>query len=113
MDRDAREVAFAEKPIELGGTAGALNENDDLIELEIVEEIIKLSILFTFVELDIVLLQPVEGELGLIIDVNLQGILHELLADGSDLLRESGGEHHNLLLGRGGSEDILNVAAHV
>jgi len=39
--------------------------------------------------------------------------LHELLADGPDVLRECGREHHDLLLVWGRSEDLLNVATHV
>lgn len=39
--------------------------------------------------------------------------LHELLAGGADVLRESGGEHHNLLVVGGGAEDFLNITAHV
>ena len=54
-----------------------------------------------------------QGELGLVIDIDLERILHELLANGSDLLRECGTEHHDLLLGGGSAEDLLDVTAHV
>ena len=40
-------------------------------------------------------------------------VLHELLADGPDVLGQGGREHHDLLLVRGGPEDLLDVAAHV
>ena len=40
-------------------------------------------------------------------------ILHELLADGSDVLAEGGAEHHDLLLVRRRTEDLLHVASHV
>ena len=40
-------------------------------------------------------------------------VLHELLADRSDLLGAGGGEHHDLLLVGSGAEDLLHVAAHV
>ena len=40
-------------------------------------------------------------------------ILHELLADGSDLLGECRGEHHHLFLVGRHPEDLLNVTSHV
>lgn len=40
-------------------------------------------------------------------------ILHELLADGANLLGERSGEHHDLLLVRRHPEDVLHVTAHV
>ena len=40
-------------------------------------------------------------------------ILHELLADGPDVLAECGAEHHDLLLVRRRTEDLLHVASHV
>lgn len=40
-------------------------------------------------------------------------ILHELAADGADLLAQRGTEHHDLLLVRGHLEDFLDVASHV
>lgn len=54
-----------------------------------------------------------ESELRLIIHVDLQRVLHKLLADGSDLLGERSAEHHDLLLRRRGSEDLLDVPTHV
>lgn len=40
-------------------------------------------------------------------------ILHELLANGPDLLAEGGGEHHHLLAVRCVAEDFLHIATHV
>ena len=40
-------------------------------------------------------------------------ILHELLADGTDVLGERGGEHHDLLLVGRVPEDLLHVTPHV
>ncbi len=40
-------------------------------------------------------------------------ILHELLADGTDVLGEGGGEHHHLLLVGRVPEDLLHVAPHI
>ena len=40
-------------------------------------------------------------------------ILHELLADGADVLGEGGREHHHLLLVGGVAEYLLHVPSHV
>jgi hypothetical protein len=37
VDGDTGEVALAQKLVELGGTKGALDEDDDLVELQLVE----------------------------------------------------------------------------
>jgi hypothetical protein len=113
VDRNGGEVAFTEQLVELSGTEGGFDEDDDLVELKTVEEVVEFAVLLGFLELDAVLLQTVESELGLIVDVDFERVSHEFLANRSNLLRESGTEHHHLLLGRGGSEDLLNVATHV
>lgn len=113
MNSDTGEVALAQKLVELGGTESALDEDDDLVEFQLVEEVVELAVLLGLAKLDVVLLETVESELGLVINVNLQRITHELLADGAGLLRECGREHHNLLLCWGSTEDFLDIAAHV
>ena len=113
MDSDAGEIAFAQDLVKLGSPQSALDENDHLVELKRVKEIIEFAIFLAFAQLDIILLQSVEGQLGFIVDVDLEWVSHKLLADGSNLLRESGAEHHDLLLGRSGTEDFLNITAHV
>lgn len=45
-----------------------------LIELEIVEELVQLSVLADFLQLDVVLLQTMEGELGLVVDEDFKGL---------------------------------------
>ena len=40
-------------------------------------------------------------------------ILHELLADRSDVLAESGRKHHHLLLVGGCAENFLDISPHV
>lgn len=40
-------------------------------------------------------------------------VLHELLAGDSDLLGQSSTEHHDLLVARDSSEDLLNISSHV
>ena len=44
----------------------------DLVELQRVEKVIQLSVLLLLLELDVVLLQSVQSELGLVIDVDLE-----------------------------------------
>ena len=39
--------------------------------------------------------------------------LHELFARSSDILGQGGREHHDLLVVRSGSEDLLDVSSHV
>lgn len=110
---DTGEVALAQQLVQLVGTLGALDEDDNLVELEVVQKLIQLAVLLLLVELDVVLLQAVEGELGIIIDIDLQRVAHELLADGTNLLREGGTEHHNLLVGGSCTEDFLDITAHI
>jgi hypothetical protein len=55
----------------------------------------------------------VQRQLLLVVDVDLERVLHELLADNADLLVQGGGEHHNLLVLGSGTEDGLDVVAHV
>lgn len=113
VNRNRREVALAQKLVKFGGSEGALDEDDDLIELKFVEQLIELAVLLLLIKLDVELLKTVEGKFGLVINVDFEGVLHELLANRSDLLGKRGAEHHDLLLGRSGAEDFLNVAAHV
>jgi hypothetical protein len=87
MHSDAGEVAFTEDLVEFGGSESALDEDDDLVELESVKEVAQFSILLSLAEFDVVLLETVECKLGLIIDIDLERISHELLANGSDFLR--------------------------
>ena len=113
MDRNGREVTLAQELVEFSGAECALNEDDHLVKLEFIEQLVELSVLLLLVELNVVLLKTVQSKLGLVIDINLEGVLHELLADRSDLLGECGAEHHDLLLCRGGAEDLLDVSAHI
>lgn len=113
VNGDGREVAFTQKLVELGRTLSALDENDDLVELQVVEEIVELAVLLALLQLEVVLLEAVKSELGILVDVVLGGVLHELLADGLDLVGQSGREHHDLLLLGSGTENLLDVATHV
>ena len=54
---NAREVALAKQLVKLSCTEGALDEDNDLIELESVKQVVELSILLSLAELDRVLLK--------------------------------------------------------
>lgn len=86
MDCDGWEVAFAQELVKLSGSDCALHEDDDLVELKLIKQLVELTVLLLFIQLDVVLLQTVESQLGLIVDVNLERVLHEFLADWSDIL---------------------------
>ena len=86
VDRSAGEVTLAEELVELGATLSRSHKDDDLVELKRVKEVVELSVLLTLLQLHVVLLETVQGELLLIVDVDLQRALHELLAGEFDIL---------------------------
>jgi hypothetical protein len=113
VHRNGREVTLAQKPVELGGTDGALDEDDDLVVHQLIEQVVETSVLLGLGEADVVLLKTVQCELGLVIDVNLEGVLHELLAHRPGLGGERGRKHHDLFLSGSRTENFLHIAAHV
>jgi hypothetical protein len=68
------EVALNQELVELGGTGDRANEDDELVELEGVQEVDELSVLLVLCEANVVLLEPVQCELGTFIDVDLEGL---------------------------------------
>lgn len=110
---NAREVTFAQQLVELIRTKSALDEDNHLVKLEAVQQLVQLPVLLRLTEFDVVLLETVQSKLCIVIDVDFQRIPHEFLANGSDLLRESGAEHHHLLVGGSSAEDLLDIAPHV
>lgn len=113
MNRNRREVTLPKESVQLGCTKGALHEYDDLVELEVVEQVVQLAVLLSLAKLDVVLLQTVQGKLRLVIDVDLERVAHELLADRAGFLGQGGAEHHDLLGGRSSTEDLLYITTHV
>mmetsp|Transcript_105623 Transcript_105623/g.278915 ORF Transcript_105623/g.278915 Transcript_105623/m.278915 type:complete len:452 (-) Transcript_105623:37-1392(-) len=113
VDGDRREIALHEKLVERYGALHRLHEDHDLVELQGVEEVVQLPVLLLLGELHVVLQQPVQRELGLLVHADLVGVLHELLAQRPRLGCHGGAEHHNLFLLRGLDEDLLDVLAHV
>lgn len=113
MHRNTWEIAVDKDVVQLGAADGAPHEDDDLVERESIEEVVELSILLRFAKLDIVLIQPMQCQFGLVVNEQFRRILHELSADGSYLLRKSSAEHHDLLLRWRGAEYFLHVTAHI
>jgi len=113
VDSGTGEVALAQKVVELLASLGRANEDDDLVELQLIKEVVELPVLLTLVKLHVVLLQTVKGQLLLVVNVDLERVLHELLAGLADLLCQGGGEHHHLLVSGCGAEDGLHIVAHV
>jgi len=110
---DGREVLLLEKLVQRDATLDRLDKDDDLVELERVEQVEQLSVLLGLLELAKVLSQTVKRELRVVVNINFHRVVHELLADRADLLAQRSAEHHDLLLVRRRSEDVLHVAAHV
>jgi hypothetical protein len=74
VNGDGGEIALPEKTVEFAGSADRLDENDDLVEFEGVEEVVEFAVLLGFGEADKELLETVQGQLGLVVDVNLEGL---------------------------------------
>jgi len=83
---DRGEVALPQELVELSGTHSALDENNDLVELKLVKKLVELPVLLALFERNIVLLQTVQRQLGILVHVVLGRVLHELPADGLDLV---------------------------
>lgn len=114
VDERSGEVGLLEDLGEGSAAGNRLDENDDLVEVKHVEDVGKLSNLVALINLDVVLDEGIEGELGGVIDENLEGVvLHELLGGLAGLRREGGREHHDLLVMRGLTEGLLHLLAHI
>lgn len=72
VDADGGEVAFAKELVEFVSAGDGLDKDDDLVELERVEEVVEFAVLGGFFETNVVLLKTVEGELGLVVDVDFE-----------------------------------------
>lgn len=113
VDSNGRELALPEELVELGSTDRALDKDDDLVELQVVKKLVELPVLLTLFQLDVVLLETVKSQLGVLVDIMLGRVLHELPTDRLDLVRQCRTEHHDLLLLRSCTEDVLDIAPHV
>lgn len=72
VDADRGEVALAQKFVQLVGARDGFDENDNLVELERVEQVVELAVLGRFFQTDVVLLQTVQRQLGLVVDVDFE-----------------------------------------
>jgi len=147
VNADTREIAFLQKLVQFHRTCNRFDKDDDLIlcekhrlkqprkpylvEIQCVQQIIQLAVFARFFELDEVLLQSMQGKLGLVIDKDLERlrkrnhyrpcpnstasthVRHEFFAGDSDILGECGAEHHDLFRVRCDAKDLLDVSAHV
>ena len=86
MHGDTWEIALPKQLIQLRGAKCTFDEDNHLVELKGIKQIVELPILLAFAKLDIILLETMEGEGGLIVDVDFKRILHELFADRTDFL---------------------------
>ena len=87
------------------GSVNALNEDNNLVEMQRVEQVNKFLDFLLLLDLDEILLETVESEFALVIDEDLEGVDHELATDVLNFLGHGSREHHHLLLGRGSLED--------
>ena len=94
-------------------SVNALNEDNNLVEMQRVEQINKLLDLFLLLDLDEILLETVKSEFALVVNEDLEGIYHELATDVLNFLGHGSREHHHLLLGRSGLEYRLHIASHI
>merc|ERR1719273_1139728 len=113
VNGDGWEILLYEELGQSHTSLHGLDEDDDLVEFQNIEQLEQIPVFLRVLQLDVMLLEAVQSQLGLVVNVNLHGVLHELLADRPDVLAEGGGEHHHLLLVGSGPEDLLDVPPHV
>ena len=86
MNCNTWEVTFLKESIKFCGSEGALHKYDDLIVIQDIKHLVKLPVLFCFAKLNVVLSEAVQGKLRFVIYIDLERILHELFAHGTDFL---------------------------
>ena len=69
VDADGGEVALREQPVQLRGPRDLAHEDDDLVEVQRVQQVVELAVLLALLQLDVVLLEPVQRELGVVVDL--------------------------------------------
>ena len=75
MDCYGGEIAIVKKLVELNRTGHGSNKDNDLIEDEPIEQVTELAVLFFLLELDVELLEPVQRQLGLIVNDYFERLL--------------------------------------
>jgi hypothetical protein len=113
IDADSRESLCVKKFVKSLCSLSFAHKDDDLVKVNGVKKVSKLSVLLVFLELEEELLKSVESQLGFVVYEDLEGILHEFLGDYSDFLLQCSGEHHYLLLMRSHGEDVLDLLSNI
>jgi len=103
---------FVKDLSQFDGVGNGLYEDDNLIEIESVNKVSQFGVLLVFLQLDVILLETVEGQFALVFDEDFSGVSHEFSASHLDISRKSSGEHEDLLGVGGFLEDLLNVTSH-
>lgn len=91
----------------------ALDEDHDLVDVQLVKNVHKLADLLVLGQEDVELAHTVKGQLDVVLNKVLSGVLQELPAYRQNLLGQGGREHHDLLLAGSGAENVLDIAAHL
>lgn len=77
VDIDGGEVLLLQECRERDAPLHGFDEDNDLVEFERVEQVEELSVLFVLLDLDVVLLKTVEGQLGFVVDEDFHGLQRE------------------------------------
>jgi hypothetical protein len=107
-----RNCVFVQDLSQFRRVGNGLNENDDLVEIKGIDQVDEFLDLLVGLELDVVLLQAVQGQLGLILDKYLGWVAHKFAAGIFDVIGQRRGEHHHLLVVRGLFKDFLDITSH-
>ena len=70
MDGDGREVLFHQKLCQSDTSLDTLDKDDHLVEFEYIQKFEKFAIFFRILEFEVVLLQTMKCQLGLIVDID-------------------------------------------
>ena len=108
-----RDAGLREQLGERLGALRALHEHDALVEPHVVDDLLQLAVLVLLLEGNLVLLEPVQGQLVVGDHDLLEAFLQVLDADFLLLLGHGGAEHHHLLVLRRLQEHGLHLLAHL
>ena len=86
MNGHGREGGLDQQAVQRIGTSCRLHEDHDLVELKGVEQVNQLSVLLVLLQLGVELLETVQGQACLVVNRNLERLLHELFAGQAYLL---------------------------
>mmetsp|Transcript_5572 Transcript_5572/g.12649 ORF Transcript_5572/g.12649 Transcript_5572/m.12649 type:complete len:269 (-) Transcript_5572:80-886(-) len=75
VDRNGREIALHQELVQSNRPLHGLHEYDHLVEFQGIKQIVQLTVLLLLRELCVVLQQPVQGELRLLVHPDLMGVL--------------------------------------